>query len=45
MESHLKGMEVHQLVVADSAANEIAFVEVRTENLFIKIYWQMDLSY
>lgn len=45
VESNLKGMEVHQLMVPDSAANEIAFVEVLIKNLFIKIYGQMDFSY
>lgn len=45
VESNLKGMEVHQLMVADSAANKVAFVEVRTKNLLIKIYGQMGLSY
>lgn len=32
-------------MVAGSAANKIAFVEVRTKNLLIKINGQMDLSY
>lgn len=45
VESNLKGMEVHQLMVPDSAANEIAFVEILIKNLFIKIYGQMDFSY
>lgn len=45
VESNLKGMEVHQLMVAGSAANKVAFVEIRTKNLLIEIYGQRGLLY